>query len=114
MLAIMGLFGLLNVMVASRVHEIGFRMALGAQRRQVLKLILTQSLTVCSIGMVVGLVLSLGLARFIRGLLFQVGATDGSTYLLATLFLISAAFLASLIPAYRAAKVDPMEALRYE
>ena len=113
-LAAVGLYGVVSFSVARRTREIGVRMALGAQRHQVLKLILTQALTVSCFGTAVGLIMSLGLARVIRGLLFQVGATDGSTYLIVVLVLISVAFLASLIPANRAARIDPMEALRYE
>ena len=113
-LSAVGIYGVVSFSVARRTREIGVRMALGAQKQQVLKLILIQGLTASCSGTAVGLIISVGLARVTRGLLFQVGATDSSTYLIVVLVLVSVSFLASLIPANRAARIDPMEALRYE
>jgi putative ABC transport system permease protein len=113
-MAAVGIYGVMSYSVLQRTHEIGVRMALGAQRRDVLKLILQQGVLLAVIGVVVGLAGSFGLTRIISTLLFEVAATDKITFaaVSAGLFLIT--FVASYVPAWRATRVDPLVALRYE
>ena len=99
---------------AQRTHEIGIRMALGAQRVDMLRMIFRQSFTLVLFGVVVGILASIGLTRLLRTMLYGVQATDVVTYGSVIGLLIVAAALASYIPARRAMKVDPMVALRYE
>jgi len=113
-LAAVGIYGVMSYTMAQRTHEIGIRMALGAQRRDVLKLAVGQGLKLVLIGVAVGLALALALTRVMSSLLFGVSATDPATLITISLVLISVALLASYIPARRATKVDPMIALRYE
>jgi predicted permease len=113
-LAAVGLFGLVSFSVGQRTHEIGVRMALGAQRRDVINLILRQGLALTAVGVVVGLSAAVGLMRLISSILYGVKPTDPLTLTLATLTLGGVAFLACYIPARWATKVDPMVALRYE
>jgi putative ABC transport system permease protein len=113
-LAAIGIYGVIAYNVAQRTREIGIRMALGAQRTQMLSMILRQSLTLVAIGLTIGLVASVVGTRLLKSLLYGVGATDVGTYALVVFVLGGAAFLASYIPARRAMKVDPMVALRYE
>ena len=114
LLAGIGLYGMVSYSVAQRTHEIGVRMALGAERRKVLVLVLGQGLGVTLLGTGIGLALSLALTRLLRDLLFGVAPTDPLTFALAAATTGCTAILASYIPAYRATKVDPMVALRYE
>ena len=100
--------------VAQRTREIGIRMALGAQRTQMLQMILRQSLTLVGIGLTSGFLMALAATRVMRTLLYGVDANDFSTYAIVVFLLGGAALLASYIPARRAMKVDPMIALRYE
>ncbi len=100
--------------VSQRVREIGVRMALGAQRGDVLKLVVTQGMKLALSGVVLGILISLIVTQLIANLLFGVGAADPVTLVLLTALLTFVAFLANYIPARRAAKVDPMVALRYE
>jgi macrolide transport system ATP-binding/permease protein len=111
-LASFGLYGVLALDVAGRTREIGIRMALGAQTGAVLKLIVGQGLKLVLLGMALGLAGALGLTRLLRALLFGVSATDPLTFTFTTLVLAAVALLACWIPARRAAKVDPMIALR--
>ena len=113
-LAAIGIYGVIAYGVAQRTREIGIRMALGAQKTQMLRMILRQSLTLVGIGLAIGFLVALGATRIMATLLYGVGATDWSTYALVVLLLGAAAFLASYIPARRAMRVDPMVALRYE
>ena len=113
-LAAVGIYGLVSYSTRQRTHEIGIRMALGAQPRDVLRLILGQGMWLAGIGLVIGVVASLALARLMSSLLFGVGASDPLTYVAVVILLALVALLACYIPARRAMRTDPMVALRYE
>jgi putative ABC transport system permease protein len=113
-LAAIGIYGVIAYSVTQRTREIGIRMALGAQRGDMLQMIMRQSLTVVVIGLALGLVSALAATRLLASLLYGVGANDVFTYAAVVCLLGFAALLASYIPARRAMKVDPMVALRYE
>jgi putative ABC transport system permease protein len=100
--------------VAQRTQEIGVRMALGAGRDDILRLVMGRSLRLIGCGVVLGLVAALAVSRVLSSLLFGVGSRDPVTYVLVTLLLIVVALLATLIPARSASRVDPMVALRCE
>jgi ABC-type lipoprotein release transport system permease subunit len=112
LLAAIGLYGVLALSVTARTSEIGVRLALGAQRRDVVELILRQVLLTTIIGFAAGVPLTLAGSRFIQGMIFGVPAQDPATLLLAASVLLIAAFVAGYLPARRAAHIDPMEALR--
>jgi len=114
LLTVTGVYGLISFSVAQRTQEIGIRMALGATRQNVMRLVLAQGIMLAAIGVAIGLAVSYGLARVITSLLFEVKPTDLFTFGSASVVLLSAAVLASYIPARRATKVDPLTALRYE
>jgi predicted permease len=114
LLAAIGIYGVMAYFVSQRVREIGVRMALGAQRGDVLKLVVRQGMSLALMGVVFGLVTSLLLMRLIAGLLFGVSSTDPLTLVSFTALLAAVAFLANYIPASRAARIDPMVALRHE
>ena len=113
-LAAIGIYGVIAYSVTQRTREIGIRMALGAQKNQMLGMVLRQSLTLVVIGIVLGFLVALASTRVMATLLYGVGANDFSTYAIVIFLLGAAALLASYIPARRAMKVDPMVALRYE
>jgi putative ABC transport system permease protein len=113
-LSAVGIYSVIAYSVSQRTHEIGVRTALGAQRRDVLKMILMQGLKLTLIGIVIGLLAAFGVTRVIRSLLYGVSATDPATFITMSLLLIVIALLACLLPAYKAIKVNPVVALRYE
>jgi putative ABC transport system permease protein len=113
-LAAIGIYGVMAYSVAQRTQEIGVRMALGARPHHVLRLVLSQSVIMLLIGAAIGLTGALALTRLMRTLLFEITATDPLTYVSVIGLLTVVALLASYIPARRAAKVDPLVALRYE
>ncbi len=113
-LAAIGLYGVMSFAVSRRTKEVGVRMALGAERGDVLKLVLKQGLWQLAIGVVLGIGFGALLSRGLQEFLFEVGAMDPMTFVAIAVVLVSTGILASLIPARRATRVDPMVALRYE
>ncbi|MBI1176576.1 FtsX-like permease family protein [bacterium] len=113
-LALVGVYGVMAFVVAQRSREIGVRMSLGAQRHQVLTMILRQTTKLSGIGIVIGVVSAFALTRLLRSLLFEVTPTDPLTFLVVPLLLAVAALVGGWVPARRAARTNPMEALRNE
>jgi predicted permease len=114
LLTALGLYGVLTFSVARRTREIGIRVALGAQRRDVFRLVMVRGVVLVAVGVLVGLAASVAFGRFIGSLLFGVQPTNPLTLAIVSLGLIAVALLACYLPARRATKVDPLEALRYE
>ncbi len=114
LLSAAGIYGVTAYTVTQRTHELGIRIALGAQVSDVLKMILGQGMVVIGIGLAIGLAAAFGLVRLLRSFLFGVGEKDPFTFVAITVLLLLVALVACYIPARRATKVDPLEALRYE
>jgi putative ABC transport system permease protein len=113
-LASIGIYGVISYTVGQRTREIGIRIALGARRRDVLKMVLGDAMKLVALGGVAGLLGALGLTRLMSGLLYQVSATDPWTFVVVLLALAGVVLAAGYLPARRATKVDPMVALRVE
>jgi ABC-type antimicrobial peptide transport system permease subunit len=114
LLATVGLYGTLSYLVAQRQREFGIRMALGAQRGSILRLVMRDVIAVLAVGVGVGVGISLAVTRLLQQMLFELGARDSVTMIGAVGVLSVVALVACYIPARRATKVDPMVALRYE
>jgi putative ABC transport system permease protein len=113
-LALVGVYGIVSYFVVQRMHEIGVRIALGAQRRDVLQLVLRHGMSLILLGVACGLAGSYALARLLTTLLFGVGAVDPVTFAAMALLMSAVAVLAAYIPARRATRVDPIAVLRFE
>jgi putative ABC transport system permease protein len=113
-LACIGLYGVISYMVAQRTHEIGVRMALGAQAGDVLGLVIRQGMSLAVVGLVVGIGIGSAVTRFFSDMLFGVSARDPLTFVGVPVLLLLVAFLACYIPARRATRIDPLTALRCE
>jgi putative ABC transport system permease protein len=114
LLAAIGIYGILSGSVTERTREIGVRATLGATRRDILALVLRQGMTMTCLGLAIGLCAALGAGRALEAMLFGVSWLDRLTYFGAALLLLAVSAIACLIPAHRAASIDPMKALRTE
>jgi putative ABC transport system permease protein len=113
-MAVLGLYGIISYAVTQRMQEIGIRLALGAQRGEILGMVIGQGMRLAGAGAGIGLVSSVAISRLLRNQLFHVGPFDPLTFAATALVLLGAALAACYIPARRATRVDPIHALRYE
>jgi ABC-type antimicrobial peptide transport system permease subunit len=113
-LAVIGLYGVMAFIVARRTKELGVRMALGAQRRAVIWLVMKEVLILVTIGLIIGVPAALGLGRFVSAQLYGIQGTDPRTAVTMVLVLSTIAAAAGMIPAHRASRTDPIKALRFE
>jgi putative ABC transport system permease protein len=113
-LAALGIYGVMSFAVAQRSHEIGLRMALGAGQDRVLAQVMREGMSLAFVGLALGLCGAVAVGRLMRGMWYQVATIDATAFSAVSIILLASALLASYIPARRAAKVDPMVALRYE
>jgi ABC-type antimicrobial peptide transport system permease subunit len=114
LLSSIGIYGVISYVVGQRTNEIGIRIALGAQQRDVLRLMLGEGMKMALLGVAVGIAVALGLTHLMVNILFGVSATDPLTFLGVATLLVVVALVACWIPARRATRVDPLVALRYE
>jgi putative ABC transport system permease protein len=113
-LAVVGIFSVMSFLVAQRTHEFGIRLALGAQTRDILGLVLRQGMSLVVIGVVTGVAISIAVTRVMASMLYGVGVRDPLTVAAVSFLLSLVALIACIVPARRATKVDPIVALRYE
>jgi putative ABC transport system permease protein len=113
-LAALGLYGVLAYFVSRRMHEIGIRVALGATAGNVMRLVVARGLTLVAIGLVLGIAGAMGTTRLVEGMLYQTSGTDPATFAGVTGFFLVVALGACLLPAWKALRVDPVEAFRAE
>jgi ABC-type antimicrobial peptide transport system permease subunit len=114
LLAAIGIYGLMSYAVAQRQQEIGIRLALGAQVRDVRRMVVFQGMRLAVVGVVIGIAAAFGLARFIEAFVFGVGTRDPMVFVVAPVILLAVALAAVLVPAIRASRLDPVTALRHE
>jgi putative ABC transport system permease protein len=114
LLASVGLYGVMSLTVTQRTRELGIRMALGAERTNIFKLVLSQGMTLMAIGIAIGLIGAVAAGRALMSLLYNVGAIDAGAVLIAVFSLLAVALIACCVPARRATRVDPIVALRTE
>ena len=113
-LAAIGLFGVISFNVVQRTREIGIRMALGAERKSIFQLIVVNGFTLTALGLVIGIIVSLGLTRFLKSMLVEISPFDPITFLVTSAGLALVALIACYFPAHRATRIHPMDALRCE
>ena len=114
LLASIGIYGILSYSVRQRTQEMGIRMALGASKKQILQLIVTQGMRLAMIGTIGGIAVALGVTRYLQALLYAIAPTDLITFVAVPLIVLGVALLACYAPARRATRVNPIVALRYE